>query len=109
MDVLRSQAMRRNIRETTVGEVGESAEILLRGRGDVLVQIGGHRARLVIRARKVVAEASGASDPGDLGTDGLSTADCGDVRACAWELGRELWCLFAVVGLTRCANACGMR
>ena len=98
--------MRGNIRETAVGEVGEGAKVLLRGRGDVLVQIGGHRAGLVIRARKVVAEAPGAGDPGDLGADGLGATDCGNVRACAWELRRELWCLFAVVGLTRCANAC---
>ena len=101
--------MRRNIREPAVGEIGESAEVLLGCWGDVIVQIGGHRACLVIGAREVVAEASGASDPGDLRADGLSATDCGNVGTCAWELRCELWCLCAVVGLTRCANTCGMR
>ena len=101
--------MRRNIWKPAVGKVGESAKIRLGGWGDVIVQIGRYRACLVIRALKVVAEASGASNPCNLGANGLSATDCCDVGARARELRRELWCLFAVVGLTRCANACGMR
>lgn len=107
-DVLRGQAMGRNIWKPAIGEVGESAEVFFGSCADVVIQVGGYRGRLVLRAREVIAEASGAGDPGDLGLDRLSTADCGDVRTCAWELRRKLWCLFAVVGLTGCTDACGV-
>ena len=67
--------MRRDIRETTAGKVGKRSVVLFGGRGDVIVQVRGHRGRLVIGLREIVAEASRASDPGDFGADGLSTAD----------------------------------
>ena len=97
--------MRRNIREPAIGEVGKSAKVLFGSCADLVIQIGGYRACLVIRASEVIAEASGAGDPGDLRADGLSAADCGDVGTCARELRRKLWCLVAVVGLTGCADA----
>ena len=108
-DVLRRQTMRGNIWESAIGEVGESAEILFGSCADMVIQVGGHRVYLVTRAGEVIAEASGAGDPSDLGADGLCAADGGDVGTCAWELRRELWCHFAVVGLTRCTHACGAR
>lgn len=67
--------MRRDVWETAVGKVGESAEVRFGSWADVLAQVGGYRAFLVRRAREVVAEASGAGGPGDLGADGLSAAD----------------------------------
>lgn len=101
--------MRRNIREPAIGEVGESTEVLFGSRADVVIQVGGYRASLVRRASEVVAEASGACNPGDLGADGLSAADCSNIGTCAWELRRKLWRLFAVVGLTGCTDACRVR
>ena len=101
--------MRRNIRESAIGEVGEGAEVLLGSCANVVAQVGGYRACLVFWASEVVAEASGAGHPGNLGTDGLSAADCGDVGTCARELRRKLWCLFAVVGLTGCTDSCKVR
>lgn len=98
--------MGRNIWETAIGKVCESAEVRFRSWADMLGQVGGYRAFLVRRAGEVVAEASGAGGPGDLGTDGLGAADGGDVGACGWELRGELWCILAIVGCTRCTNAC---
>lgn len=98
--------MRRNIRESAIGKIGESTKVLLGRCADVVVQVGGHCTRLVFRAGEVVAEASGARDPGNLRTNGLSAADCGDVRTCTWKLRRELWRHFAIVRLAGCANAC---
>lgn len=100
--------MRRNIRESAIGEVGESAEVVLGSCADVVIQVGGYRACLVCGASEVVAEASRAGDPSDFRADGLGAADCRDVGACAWELRCELWCHLAVVGLTGCADACGL-
>ena len=74
-DVLREQAMGRNVRETAIGKVGESAEVGFGSWADVVAQVRGYRAFLVRRAREVVAEASGAGGPGDFGADGLSAAD----------------------------------
>ena len=74
-DVLREQAMGRNIWETTVGKVGESAEVGFGSWADVVAQVCGYCAFLVRRARKIVAEASGAGGPCDLRADGLSAAD----------------------------------
>ena len=99
--------MRRNVRESAVGKVGESTKVLLGRCADVVGQIGIDRACLVSGTGEVVAEASGARDPGNLWTNGLSAADCGDVRTCTRKLWRELWRHFAIVGLTGCANACG--
>ena len=101
--------MRRNIRESAIGEVGESTEVLFSSRADVVIQVSGYGASLVRRASEVVAEASGAGDPGNLRADGLSAADCGNIGTRSWELRRKLWCIFAVVGLTGCTDACGVR
>lgn len=101
--------MRRNIRISAVAKVGVSAKVLPGGRANVVVQIRGHRGCLVIRAREIVAEAARAGGPGDLGADRLGAADGGDVGTGAWERRRELWCPLAVVGLTRCTDACGVR
>lgn len=101
--------MRRNIRISAVAKVGVSAKVLPGGRANVVVQIRGHRGCLVIRAREIVAEAARAGGPGDLGADGLGAADGGDVGTGARERRRELWCSLAVVGLTRCTDACGVR
>ena len=98
--------MRGNVRESAIGKVGESAKVLFGSRADVIIQVGGYCARLVLRAGEVIAEASGSRYPGDLRADGLSAADCGDVRTCAWKLWRELWRHFAIVRLAGCANAC---
>ena len=98
--------MRRNIWESAIGEVGKSAKVFLGRWADVFVQIGGDRSCLVIGTLKVIAEASGPGDPGDFRADRLSATDGSDVRTCAGELRRELWSLFAVVGLTRCTDAC---
>ncbi len=100
--------MRRNIWESAVREVGKSAKVFLGRRADVFVQIGGDRSCLVIRTLKVIAEASGPGDPGDFRADGLSATDGGNVWTCAGELRRELWSLFAVVGLAGCTDACGL-
>ena len=100
--------MRRNIRIPAIAKVGVSAKVLPGGRANVVIQICGHRGCLVIRAREIVAEAARTGGPGDLGLDGLGAADGGDVRTGAWEGRRELWCPFAVVGLTRCTDACGV-
>ena len=100
--------MRRNIRKSAVGKVGEWTEIALGTWGNVVVQVCGYRAGLVIRAGEVIAEASGAGDPRDFRADGLSAADCGDVRTCAWELRCKLWRRFAIVGLTRRTDPCGV-
>ena len=99
--------MCRNIRIPAIGKVGVSAKIPLGGRLNVVVQIGGDGGCLVIRAREIVAEAARTGGPGDLGADGLSAADGGDVGTGARERRRELRCLLAVVGLTRCTDACG--
>lgn len=101
--------MRRNIRISAIAKVGVSAKVLPGGRANVVVQIRGHRGCLVIRAREIVAEAARAGGPGDLGADGLGAADGGDIGTGAWERRRELWCSLAVVGLTRCTDACGVR
>ena len=98
--------MRRNVRESAIGKVGESTKVLLGRCTDVVVQIGIHCVCLVSGTGEVVAEASGARDPGNLRTNGLSAADCGDVRTCTRKLRRELWRLFAIVRLAGCANAC---
>ncbi len=98
-----------NIRESTIGEVGEGAKVLLGSCADVIIQVGGHRGCLVCRAREVVAKAPGASGPGDLGLNGLSTADSGNVGTCGWELRRKLWCHLAVIGLTGSTDAYGVR
>ena len=90
-NVLREQAVRRNIRKSAIGEVGECAEITLGTWGNVVAQVCGYRAGLVIRAGEVIAETSGAGDPGDFRADGLSAADCGDVGTCAGELRCKLW------------------
>ena len=98
--------MRRNVRESAVGKIGESTKVLLGRCADMVVQIGVHRARLVFGTGEVVAEASGARNPGNFRTNGLSAADCGDVRTCTRKLRRELWRHFAIVRLAGCANAC---
>lgn len=46
-DLLREQAMSRNIRETAIGEVGESAEVGFGSWADMVAQIGGHGVFLV--------------------------------------------------------------
>ena len=98
--------MRRNIRESAIGKIGEGTKVLHGRCADVIFQVGGHCTRLVFWAGEVVAEASGASDPSNLRTNGLSATDCGDVRTCTWKLRRELWRHFAIVRLAGCANAC---
>ena len=108
-DALREQAMSGNIRESAIGEIGEGAKIILGCCADVIIKVGGYCGCLVCRAREIVAEASGASGPGDLGFNGLSTADCGNVGTCGWELRRKLWCHLAVIGLTRSTDSYGVR
>ena len=74
-DVLREQAMSRNIREPAIGKVGESAEVGFGSWADVVAQVSGNGAFLVRRAREVVAETSGAGGPGDFRANGLGATD----------------------------------
>ena len=67
--------MRRNIRESAACKIGESIKVISSRWRDVIVQVRGYRACLVIRLREVIAEASGASGPSDLRADGLSATD----------------------------------
>ena len=98
--------MRRNIRKAAIREVGESIIILSGGWSNVIIKVRGYCVCLIIGLRKVIAEASRAGNPGDLGANGLSTANCGEVRTCAGEGRRELRCSFAVIGLTGCTDTC---
>lgn len=107
LNLLGLHTMGRNIRETAIGEIGESTEVIFCGWANVVVQIVGHRACLVIRAREVVTEAARAGGPGDFRTDGLGAADCGDVGTRSWELRGELWYRITVIGLTGCTHALG--
>ena len=98
--------MRRNIRKSTIGKVGESTEVLFRGWANVVVQVCGYCGCLVIRLREVITETPRAGDPGDLGADGLSAADCGKVGTCGRECRRKLGCRFTIVRLAGCTDAC---
>lgn len=99
--------MRRNVRKSAFREVGEGTEVLFGGWADVVVQVCGYCACLVIRLLEVIAEPSRAGDPRDLGADGLRTTNCGKVGTSGGEGRRELGCRFTVVGLAGCTDACG--
>lgn len=97
--------MRAHIRKPTSTAVEKRLVVRQRRGTDPRLQVLRHRRRLITGLREIITEPAGAVVPGDFRVDGLGAADGGDEGAGTWELGRELWGFFAVVGLARGADA----
>ena len=103
--VVRTYAVRADIRESTSSEIGIRGVVLLDSRTDVKVQVRLNSEFLICGTGEVVAEATRAAYPSLFWAHRDSSSDSGDIWTSARELGCELWCSLPVVALARTTDS----